>query len=642
MKSAITVLFTFLCFIATFAQVTVIGHNRINNEKLVNTRILVMDGANTVQSVDTKSFADFKLRLEFGKLYRIYFYNSKSPVMFMEVVANTVPVDKYAYNMIHELDIPFYYKTDEDIDTTVFSKPFAKIIFNGSSKMISDTAYANAFDRKILKQKTIAKEPAETKQEELPVLITGRAILNNDVRIALTNKTVALLDTKGQVIKSTKTNRFGAFAFTGVKYSAISKIKIEAKENDLNGGQASIINSSGTQVVTAKCAGGVCDMSATPEQVKSLIDNNYACNIGGKLVHTSPATKKFFAGKTVYLCNKYNTVIKKTITNILGTFVFEDLKPDNTYFVGVDAGEVGKGERIDLLNKDDKLVSVLDTTAGARKSMKVKTDYNTTFNDISISDDEMKMNVKARLFGDNTNNPIGRLKILLLNDSYQVIDSAMTDDFGTFRFKYLPFLKRFYLSAENTNNILDVFNNILVYSSDDNLLKIMTHEKGNKFSYKPMPIEMSKLKEIEIEDPWLDLVSGNNKKTPGQRSLTSNTPKKTIVENILFDNNKYELLPQAKQILDKVILVMNANKKIRIELSAHTDSKGNDADNLKLSQMRAKAVKDYINSAGIEDNRITYVGYGESKPLNKCVNNVDCSELEHAQNRRVEFKILDE
>ena len=61
---------------------------------------------------------------------------------------------------------------------------------------------------------------------------------------------------------------------------------------------------------------------------------------------------------------------------------------------------------------------------------------------------------------------------MLLNDAYQVIDSAITDDFGAFKFKYLPFLKRFYLSAENSNNILDIFSNILVYSKDDNLIKI--------------------------------------------------------------------------------------------------------------------------------------------------------------------------
>ena len=318
---------------------------------------------------------------------------------------------------------------------------------------------------------------------------------------------------------------------------------------------------------------------------------------------------------------------------MLGAFVFENIKPDNTYFLGVDAKEVGNGEQLDFLNKDDKLIGNFDTLAGARKSFKVNSDYNQRFNDVTIADEEMKMDVKAKLYGDNVNNPIGKLKILLLNDNYQVIDSTVTDDFGAFKFKYLPFLKRFYLSAENTDNILDVFNNIIVYSNDDNMVKIMTHEKGTKFNYKPIDSEITRLREIDIDDPWLSLLQP-------KKANTQTT--KTIIESILFESNKTELLPQAKEVLDKVIVVLNTNKNLKIELSAHTDSKGNDADNLKLSQLRAKSATDYICATGIERERIISVGYGEGKLINKCGNTATCSELEHAQNRRVEFKILEE
>jgi len=113
-----------------------------------------------------------------------------------------------------------------------------------------------------------------------------------------------------------------------------------------------------------------------------------------------------------------------------------------------------------------------------------------------------------------------------------------------------------------------------------------------------------------------------------------------IVENILFETNKYDITPQAKEILDKIILVLNTNKKLKVEIGAHTDSKGSAVSNMKLSQMRAKTVHDYISNAGIERTRIISKGYGESRLLNKCGDNVNCSEMEHAQNRRIEFKIL--
>jgi outer membrane protein OmpA-like peptidoglycan-associated protein len=629
----ITLSFLFIfAYCLSYAQINIIGHNQINNEKLIGTQITVRDEKGILQTINTKAKSDFLIKLNFGKSYKIYFQNNLSPVMFMEVIANNIPEEKQHINMTHEFNVNFYYKNDEDVDTTVFGKSFYKILFDGNSKMTEDTSYNYAFERKIIKSKIIVDNNPNIKQVELPVIIGGRAVLNNNMKLPLVNKTILLLDKKGLSLRSTKTNRFGAFAFTGVKFSEIGKIKVETKENDLSSGIVSIMSTSEKSVVTSKCNNGACDMPLSAEQAKMLIDNNFVSNIGGKLVLSSPNQKKFYANKTVYLSNKRNTIIKKTTTNVLGTFVFEDIKPDNTYFIGVDAKEIGGGEKIDFLNKDDKLVANFDTLAAARKSIKINTDYNTTFNDISIADEEMKMNVKAKIFGDNINNPLGKLKILLLNDAYQVIDSAFTDDFGTFKFKYLPFLKRFFLSAENTDNILDVFNNILVYSNEDNLLKVMTHEKGSKFLYKPFAVELSKLKEIEIDDPWLDLYAG-------KKSVAVN---KTIIENILFETNKFDLLPQAKEILDKIILVLNTNKKIKLELSAHTDSKGNDADNLKLSQLRAKTVRLYITNAGIEESRLISVGYGEAKPINKCANNVPCTEIEYAQNRRVEFKILEE
>jgi outer membrane protein OmpA-like peptidoglycan-associated protein len=120
------------------------------------------------------------------------------------------------------------------------------------------------------------------------------------------------------------------------------------------------------------------------------------------------------------------------------------------------------------------------------------------------------------------------------------------------------------------------------------------------------------------------------------------TPPKAITEHLLFETAKYEVTEASKEILDKIILVLNENKSLRIEVGAHTDSKGSEAANLKLSELRAATVKKYITNAGIDGSRILTKGYGESKLLNDCFDDVECSEVEHAQNRRIEFKILGE
>jgi outer membrane protein OmpA-like peptidoglycan-associated protein len=84
---------------------------------------------------------------------------------------------------------------------------------------------------------------------------------------------------------------------------------------------------------------------------------------------------------------------------------------------------------------------------------------------------------------------------------------------------------------------------------------------------------------------------------------------------------------------------MDNDPQLVIEISSHTDSRSSKQYNLKLSQQRADAVVDYFLKNGIAKDRISGIGYGESRLVNRCADGVDCTEEEHAQNRRTEFKV---
>jgi OOP family OmpA-OmpF porin len=117
--------------------------------------------------------------------------------------------------------------------------------------------------------------------------------------------------------------------------------------------------------------------------------------------------------------------------------------------------------------------------------------------------------------------------------------------------------------------------------------------------------------------------------------------KPIVIKNILYDFNKADLRPESKVILDGVVKIMVDNPKIRIEMSAHTDSIGSDAYNNKLSQARAQACVDYIVSKGVSDSRIFAKGYGKMRPiapnsLPDGKDNPDGRQL----NRRTEFTVL--
>ena len=112
------------------------------------------------------------------------------------------------------------------------------------------------------------------------------------------------------------------------------------------------------------------------------------------------------------------------------------------------------------------------------------------------------------------------------------------------------------------------------------------------------------------------------------------------VLNVYFDFDKADIRPEAAEELNALVKLLHQHPHMKIELRTHTDSRGNDAYNLRLSQKRSEAVVKYLISKGIEKKRLVAKGYGETKLLNRCKNGVECSEEEHQVNRRTEFMIL--
>jgi len=88
-----------------------------------------------------------------------------------------------------------------------------------------------------------------------------------------------------------------------------------------------------------------------------------------------------------------------------------------------------------------------------------------------------------------------------------------------------------------------------------------------------------------------------------------------VLRNIFFELDKYELQSESITELTKILDFLNKNKKLSVELSGHTDDQGSDEYNQELSEMRAKAVYEYLVLHGIDKNRMTFIGYGEEQPI---------------------------
>ena len=90
---------------------------------------------------------------------------------------------------------------------------------------------------------------------------------------------------------------------------------------------------------------------------------------------------------------------------------------------------------------------------------------------------------------------------------------------------------------------------------------------------------------------------------------------KIILRNVFFDVDKATLRPESESELAKLVETLKNNHTMKIQITGHTDSDGNEDHNLKLSEARALAVVDYLVAKGIEASRLTYKGYGETMPV---------------------------
>jgi len=110
---------------------------------------------------------------------------------------------------------------------------------------------------------------------------------------------------------------------------------------------------------------------------------------------------------------------------------------------------------------------------------------------------------------------------------------------------------------------------------------------------------------------------------------------KIVLNNVFFDFDKTDVKPASFVELDKLVELLQKNPTIKIEISGHTDNKGDDLYNQTLSQKRAESVVNYLTQKGILKTRLVAKGYGKTQPVAP-----NDTEENKAKNRRTEVKIL--
>jgi len=228
--------------------------------------------------------------------------------------------------------------------------------------------------------------------------------------------------------------------------------------------------------------------------------------------------------------------------------------------------------------------------------------------------------------GKNHDQAVSNQKVILQSQEDKDLQSAITDSYGDFRFTELSSDKSYKINVVIADDAKIKDGQLYAAKPDGTVIR--SFNKTNKgYEYELLPAELTILAREKEEDTELKI----------RNFGTSNKSTMTVIENVYYDPNSADVKTESLEKLDKISSAMLLNKSLKLSINSHTDSKGEDAYNMILSEKRAQKVMEYFIFKGIEKSRLSAKGFGETQIKNRCINEVDCSETEHMLNRRTEF-----
>ncbi|WP_430614902.1 OmpA family protein [Flavobacterium sp. JP2137] len=195
---------------------------------------------------------------------------------------------------------------------------------------------------------------------------------------------------------------------------------------------------------------------------------------------------------------------------------------------------------------------------------------------------------------------------------------------------------------------------VRLYDSDFKLMTEVTTDAAGKYQFNDLicgnkyrinaSLEEFNTAEVTVELPireGITQVDFGLEKTRVKVEKGDDLFKVLKLAPIYFDFDKADIRNDAAVELAKVVGVLEQYPQMKIDIRSHTDSRGDDKYNLRLSDRRAQSTMKWIIAQGIDASRVNAKGYGETRLINTCANGVKCSDEEHQENRRSEFIVLD-
>lgn len=221
------------------------------------------------------------------------------------------------------------------------------------------------------------------------------------------------------------------------------------------------------------------------------------------------------------------------------------------------------------------------------------------------------------------------------------------DDIYSIAIKPYVFLVKGTVFDKATSQPLGSASVSLILSNGSNVFNIKTNDKGQFGGELPinelMGLQARKEKYLTSNALRIDsrgIEKDSTMEVAIYLDLVPNEDVEITMQGIYYDVDKWEIRPDAAKILDSMTVILKNNPTLVIELASHTDSRAAADYNIELSKKRAQSCVNYLVQKGIAKDRLVPVGYGETRLVNDCSDDVDCTEEEHQQNRRTTVRVI--
>ncbi len=237
--------------------------------------------------------------------------------------------------------------------------------------------------------------------------------------------------------------------------------------------------------------------------------------------------------------------------------------------------------------------------------------------------DEQSARISGKILVGQNTRPLKGEKVYILNEKKDTIQTLITNIDGGFYAKGLPDAQTLNINIGLSDQIEEGETISLATDNGEIIGDFEQTKKG--FEYRLLEVERMFLKPMKEEKI--------------EMKMTTELKDLYYKEN-LFKSGGSDLSADAKLKLNGIIDKLKVNNKTRVEITTHTDCKGDAELNRKLSLIRAQSISKYFVSKGILAHRIKTIGKGESEPVNSCIDDVPCSDKELEVNRRTEFNFF--